>query len=505
MKSFNKNIQVTFLLLSMGFLSCFGQQIELVEGEKVEIGKIYKFHSDVLNEERELWVHLPQGYSSGTGNYPVIYELDAGPNGELFTAGLLSRLRSKSVPKSILIGVINTDRSRDFTPTTESEEEINGYPTAGGADNFIKMFEEELFPFVNNNFRTNEFNTIIGGSLSGLFVIYALAKKPDLFNAYLASSPSLWWNNQKVVDYFEKRLIANPEMKGLLYMTMGNEGTAIGWFERYGKGMMGGLMKLVGILESESPENLRWGYKIHPDESHMSNGMISRIEGLEFFYKDWFVLYPELEYLQYGIKSFEKRSKRIKEEFNVDWDLSNYQYTGIMLNLYEQGKFSECRDLGLSLITKGITSFTFLKTIGDAYRGLSDQENANKYYSEAFKSGPGHPGINMMMDSLGIDKQSLIPSIKLRTIDFELLAGEYVNSNNNIIVSISYAKDTISLVSPNGSGKLIPVAKNKAYWINSPITVEFYFDNETKAPASYFIIRYGDGETLRCTRKDILE
>ena len=501
MKSAIFHRQVAILLFLLIHFLCYGQGINTCETETIEIGKKYKFHSEVLDEVREIWVYLPKGYESGTGNYPVIYVLD-GHLAFIYTAGLLRQLRSKSVPNSILIGLVGTDRRRDYTPPSEVQSEINDYPTSGGADNFIKMLEEDLFPFVNNHFRTTEFKTIIGGSLGGLFVIYALATKPDLFNAYLSFSPSLWWNNQKVVDYFEKSLIAKPDMKALLYMTMGAEGTAIGEMKRFGVGMMGGLMKLVGILESESPMNIRWGYKIHPDESHNSCGIISTIEGFEFIYKDWFVLYPEREYLEYGIKSFEMRSQRIKKEFDEDWDLSNQEYYSIMLILYELEMLSECRDLGLSLLQKDKFFFALYQTLGNAFSGLGDNENANKYYQEAYKSSPGNPEINKIIDSLGIDKRSLVPPYKLSTEEFEKLEGKYINNWNGNEISISFSMDTILYFSPDGKFQLIPTSKNKAYFINSSTTVEFCFDGDKVSPASYYILRLRDGEELKCSRKD---
>lgn len=483
---------------------CYGQQIDSVETGIIKLGEKYKFHSDVLNEEIEIWVSFPRGYETGDKDYPVVYQLD-GNFGFLFTAGLLKQLVSKSVPESILIGILSTDRGRDFTPPAEVEEDYNAFPTAGGAKNYIRMLEEELIPFVNKNFRTTEFRTLFGGSLGGLFVIYSLATKPDLFNAYLSIGPSLWWNNKKAVDYFEKRLKANPEMKALLFMTMGNEGVQMGENLELGKSMMEGFMNIVNILEEESPKNLRWGYTVNYDETHYSNVAISTLQGFDFFYKDWFVSDPVLEYLQNGVSSFELRSKRIKFEFGEDWDLSTFNYLSIMRTLNTLGKFPESRDLGLSLLHKDKSYFDLFQEIVDAFLGLGDTENAITYYKEAYKSGPGDPGINKIIDSLGIDKQSLVPQIKLSSEDLQKLAGEYVNNWNGNEISISFSRDTIIYFSPDGRFQLIPTEKNKSYFNNSATTVEFYFDDDKGSPASFFILRLRDGEELRCSRKDQFE
>lgn len=491
MNKYKLHRQTAILLVLLAHITCFGQQTDTIESETIELGKKYKFYSNVLEEEREIWVRLPRRYNSTNENYPVVYQLD-GHICFTYRAGLLEELVSKSVPQSILIGVISADRSRDFTQAPDDEKVKKRFPTAGGADNFMKMFEQDLFPFVNNNFRANEFKTLIGSSLGGQFVIYSLAKKPDLFNAYLSISPSSYSGIQSTVDYFEQSLEANPDMKALLYLTMGNEGGAA----------LGGLMKLVAELEMESPKNLRWGYKINSNEGHYSNQIISTIQGFDFFYEDWFVSNPLQEYNQNGLSSFEMRSKRIKNEFGEEWDISTMQYMYMMTTFNTLEMFSESRNLGFSLLQKDNIHYAIFKALGDAFLGLGDMENANKYHQEAYKSSPGDPEINRILDSQGIDKQSLVPDIKLSTEEFNNLAGEYVNGGNGNSISISFSRDTILYLSPTGKYKLIPFAKNKAYFNNSPITVEFSFDGVEGSPASFFMLRTPYGEEMKCIRKD---
>lgn len=495
MKVFRLFRQTTILWFIIAHQICIGQSVTLKETETIELGKKYSFYSDVLDEERQLWIRLPEAYDSEVDDYPVIYLLD-GHFGFLYTAGLLEQLEFKNVPKSILVGVISTDRIRDFTPPRDEEwlKELyqKFFPTAGGADNFIKMFEEELFPLINSNFRTNEFKTLIGSSAGGIFTIYSLFAKPETFNAYLSISPELGIESKKFVNYFEQKLKANLDLKALFYVTMGNEEGA----------QQGGLMKLLSILETESPTNLRWGYKVHPNETHQSNLLISQLEGFEFFYKDWFVPNPVQEYLQHGYTSFELRSKRIKNEFNVDWELDNYQCLSIMRHLNSVKRFSESRDMGLSLYDNKKTCFLFLRTLADTYQSLGDKENARRYYSEAYIISPGDPGINKIINSLGINKHSLVPTINLSIEEFEKLTGDYVNSWNGNNISISFLRDTIVYTSPEGKFQLIPMTKSKAYFINSATTVEFFFGENIGNPASYYVLRHGDGEEIKCTRKN---
>ena len=46
----------------------------------------------------------------------------------------------------------------------------------------------------------------MGESLAGLFVVETFFLEPELFDTYIAIDPSLWWNNQKLVEDSAARL-----------------------------------------------------------------------------------------------------------------------------------------------------------------------------------------------------------------------------------------------------------------------------------------------------------
>lgn len=102
--------------------------------EDICIGKKQSLHSAVLNEERNYWIHLPSGYEQDTTKrYPVIYLLD----GDAFFHSLVgisrtfTTVRGKYLPESIIIGVLNVNRTRDLTPTASQR---TGRPDCPGCD-----------------------------------------------------------------------------------------------------------------------------------------------------------------------------------------------------------------------------------------------------------------------------------------------------------------------------------------------------------------------------------
>ncbi|MEM1134315.1 MAG: alpha/beta hydrolase-fold protein [Bacteroidota bacterium] len=480
-----KSIAYTFIL-KLFLVLCFdgySQNKETLVSEVINIGKKHTFFSEILDENREIWVKLPTGYDvEDTTKYPVVYLLD-GSNNFLFTAGLLRQLESRSVPKSILVGIVNTNRSRDLTPAVSNSEKTN--PSIGGADNFLKMLEKELIPFVQKNYRATHFKTLIGHSFGGLFIIHTLATKPELFNAYLAISPSLWWDNQMVVNHFAERLKATPDMKGLLYLTMANE---------RGK-MLGGMMKLMGVLETESPKNLRWDYKIHSQEHHGSVPIISTLEGFQFFYKDWHIPSPYKEFENNGLKAFENRAERIRHEFGENWSLSNENYADFLYELHENKLFKEELELSLQLIEEGKKEVEFYESAGKAYHELNDEKNAAHYYKEAYKLNPGYVHVNKILDSLEVDKKTLMNPVPLKRKESETYTGKY--TDGEVTCTVNIIDDSLSInvkeLYSNISAKLASMGKDIFYIHNGYYTFSFIFNHENKNKASHILIRGTNG------------
>ncbi len=168
------------------------------------IGVIDTIHSKVLNEKRIINVYLPEGYDpKDTIKYPVIYLLDGSKDEDfIHVAGLIQYLSFPWINQakpSIVIGIANVDRRRDFTYPTTVAKDKHDFPTTGSSEKFISFIETELQPFVVANFKTTTNKTIIGQSLGGLLATEILFKKPQLFNKYVLVSPSLWWDNESLL------------------------------------------------------------------------------------------------------------------------------------------------------------------------------------------------------------------------------------------------------------------------------------------------------------------
>ena len=115
-----------FLSLSLFLLSCQKKeetQAPVERSNDIVIGKIDSLYSKILDEPRNIWVYLPQSASNSIytpSKYPVVYLLDGDAHFHS-VSGMIRQLSTVNgntkVPEMIIVGIPNTNRSRDLTPT----------------------------------------------------------------------------------------------------------------------------------------------------------------------------------------------------------------------------------------------------------------------------------------------------------------------------------------------------------------------------------------------------
>ena len=188
-------------------------------------GKVDSLYSRVLQEERVIYVRLPEGYSRDSEQkYPVAYILD----GEVLlpTADvMLGYYEGGFIPEMIVIGISNRKhRIRDLTPSKITRR--YGMPfnqENGEAEAFYRFLEEELVPFVESRYPATSYRTLVGHSFGGLFAIYTLIHHPELFQNYLAIDPSLDWDHQKVLEEARRALPDTLYREHSLYMSLNGQ------------------------------------------------------------------------------------------------------------------------------------------------------------------------------------------------------------------------------------------------------------------------------------------
>jgi len=244
------------------------------EGAVIPLGTSITMHSELLDEERRLLVYTPPSYAEGDGRYPVLYLID----GEFtfpFTVGIVDFLaKSSHAPEMLVVGIVNTDRTRDLTPEPGPRERER-YRSSGGAERFRRVLEEEIVPFVDGRFRTEPFRVLVGHSHGGLFAIHTLLEGSS-FGAFVAASPSVFWNDQSQVRLARQVLPKRDGAPLTLYFSIGDERDE----------MVGGTDALAAALDATKPPGLTWTYRQLEGKDHEDMPLESFYEGLEFIFRD---------------------------------------------------------------------------------------------------------------------------------------------------------------------------------------------------------------------------
>jgi len=269
--------KLILLLLFIPLLS-FGQTLpKKISETEFSIGKSIKIESKILDEIRDLNIYLPLNYSSSSlKTYPVVYLLDGSKDEDFIHISGIVQFGSFSwinmLPESIVVGIGNVDRKRDFTSPSQNKLDQKEFPNSGKSDKFIRFLQNEVQKYVESNYRTNNIKTIIGQSLGGLLATEILLKKPELFDNYIIVSPSMWWNDEKLLQTKPKPYDSNKS----IYIAVGKEGETM---ERTTK-------ELYNKLNKNKKENTTLFFKFMKNKTHGDALHNAVYNAFELIFKD---------------------------------------------------------------------------------------------------------------------------------------------------------------------------------------------------------------------------
>lgn len=245
-------------------------QSGLITPKPFVLGYIDEISSTQLAEKRILNIYLPEGYvKDDTTHYSVVYLLDGSQDEDFIHVVGLYQFNNFSwinrVPKSIIVGIANVDRRRDFTYPTTIQKDKDRFKTAGRSAQFISFIEKELQPYIEKTYKTNGSKTIIGQSLGGLLATEILLKKPALFNQYIIISPSIWWDNGSLLNQDSDILKKTFTQPTKVYVGVGKEGLTPSDVPRV---MEVDANLLVEKLKKAENKSLHIYFDYLPDEDH---------------------------------------------------------------------------------------------------------------------------------------------------------------------------------------------------------------------------------------------
>jgi len=210
--------------------------------------------SKILNKNRSIVIYKPINY---TKDEPVkmIYLID----GEFSKYRFQSLQENKPTTNLVGVGIINTDRRRDLLYTKE-------------ANKFLDFIASEVIPVVEKGYHVGT-RILYGHSFGGGFTIYALLNKPQLFDAYIASSPSPLMKLINITDYLRVDITLNK--KTSLYLSYGSKdmGQVRKWIQNLNENLSGARFNY-----------LDWKFTIFEGKKHNNSDIPALINGIAGIY-----------------------------------------------------------------------------------------------------------------------------------------------------------------------------------------------------------------------------
>ena len=325
-------------------------------------------NSQILNEDRDLIIYLPDDYYSSENHYPVLYLLDGRTHFHHATGAVNFLSVYGKIPDMIVVSIINVDRNRDFSPV--HDENI---PTSGGAEKFLGFMSEELIPNMDNDYRTSGFNVLMGHSFGGTFAVYSLLTKPEIFDAYIAISPYLHYADNYLVK--ESLAAFKPYNKNRkhFYMTVGDEPDYFDPLEAFSSTMK---QKTKGTVDFQYVKML--------SEDHASVPYISLFNGIRFIFSDWEL--PREKFGE-GLAAIDAHYAKVSSAYG--------QKVGTPENVINLLGYTYLRnnqiETAISVFSKNVKRYpgsaNVYDSLGEAYENNSQYKLAEKNYQKAYDLG----------------------------------------------------------------------------------------------------------------------
>jgi predicted alpha/beta superfamily hydrolase len=202
---FTRGSALLFLLLAEPLAASAAQESQLLADPGSDS---FELTSQFTGSTYQIAVSLPAAYGSAAPGetFPVIYVLDGQwlfPTASWVAVG---GLFDRSMPPAIVVGiswkaphdVMMVKRERDFMPFA-----VKQMPEAGHAAEFRRFLSEELIPAIGGKYKAGPVRALAGLSLGGLFTVDTLVSDPDLFDIYIADSPSLGFDDGSLRRRFD--------------------------------------------------------------------------------------------------------------------------------------------------------------------------------------------------------------------------------------------------------------------------------------------------------------
>jgi len=369
---------------------------------KIILGNIDSIQSKILNEQRKIWVYVPDEDQSGTyakQKYPVVYLLD-GDAHFYSVVGMIQQLSSVNgntiCPKMIVVGIPNTDRTRDLTPTHVDADppymDSASSKTSGGGEHFISFIEKELMPHIDSLYPTAPYRMLIGHSFGGLTAMNTFIHHTKLFNSYVVIDPSMWWDGLKLLKEAKQDLAAKKYDGVSLFLGIANtmddgmDTMKVKKDTSSNSKHIRSILALSNYLSSNKQNGLKFKYKYYNDDNHGSVPLITEYDALHFIFdfynlklnfKDFFDPKKRLDTM------IDNHYKYVSQKFGYTVNAPEDFVNGMGYQFLNLKQYDKAEGFFKMNVANYPGSYNVYDSMGDFYDAKGDKAKAIENYKKA--------------------------------------------------------------------------------------------------------------------------
>ena len=367
---------------------------------KVTIGTIDSIHSKILNEQRKIWIYVPNSWQADSKQrYPVLYLLDGDAHFYSVVGMIqqLSQVNGNTVcPEMIVVGIPNTDRTRDLTPTHIAADppfmDSTFSKTSGGGEQFVSFIEKELMPHIDSLYPTEPYKMLIGHSFGGLTVINILLNHTKLFNSYICIDPSMWWDKMNFLNATKKSLLEKKFSGTTLYLGIANtmeesmKITKVQSDTSVKTRHIRSILDLDKHIKGQKQNGLKYGSKYYSNDDHGSVPMIAEYDGLRFIFDKYRFKLSFKDFTDSTIdlaKKFETHYQEVSKQFGYTVSPPENMLNSLGYEFLQQKQYAKAGKFFKMNVDNYPNSFNVYDSYGDYFMAIGDKSKAIEYFKKA--------------------------------------------------------------------------------------------------------------------------
>ena len=361
-------------VLSLGALTYPTSAACQADGDPVALGTYRVLHSDLLGEDRVLQVHLPDGYASADQRYPVVYVFYSDWVEGYFAQVVndVYLLAMDRMPEVIVVGVPNTQRYRDLLPWPRPGRERE----EGHADRFLRFVREELFPFVDAEYRAKPYRVMVGPQAAAVFGLYTLLEAPGTFQVFVLNDPCWLDNPQRSLCNDLARFAHTPKARGI-YFAVSHDPDEARWDPIR-------LETLKAALTAGTTEGFRWRIHLERNWPFFLSPVDVRGPLLDLF-ADY--PFPSPERAE-SLAQIRAHYDSVSTSLGFRIEPPNLVLTLAANGMMERRAYSAALDVLTYLAELYPTSLNGPWNLANLHRLMGDTATAIRYYEECLRRNP---------------------------------------------------------------------------------------------------------------------